>query len=197
LISEKKIAKNRNKSHKIAKNRLDRLRFFPKCKNRFKRINSQVSPNRNCSTLAIPWCFYKISRAFDGFSTSIIWQKYQPPELKHRPIFLLLTQTIYLEMTSTGHSLGVRLLFIKTYKDDISRIDFNRSLPRRTFVFYKNYKDDISRIDFNRSLPRRTCTILYGGKVAGLIWIRFAAKALRTTQTRSSPEFSCRKHAIF
>jgi len=49
----------------------------------------QISPNRNCSTLAIPWCFYKISRAFDGFSTSIIWQKYHPPELKHRPIFRL------------------------------------------------------------------------------------------------------------
>jgi len=69
-------------------------------------------------------------------------------------------------MTSTGHSLGVRLFFTKTCKDDISRIDFNRSLPRRT------------------------CTILYGGKVAGLIWIRFAAKVLRTTQTvrhRNSP----------
>jgi len=51
--------------------------------------NRQISPNRNCSTLAIPWCFYKISRAFDGISTSIIWQKYHPPELKHRPIFPL------------------------------------------------------------------------------------------------------------
>ena len=37
--------------------------------------NRQISPNRNCSRLAIPWCFYKISRAFDGFSTSIIWDK--------------------------------------------------------------------------------------------------------------------------
>jgi len=51
--------------------------------------NRQILPNRNCSTLAIPWCFYKISRAFDGISTSIIWQKYHPPELKHRPIFPL------------------------------------------------------------------------------------------------------------
>jgi len=41
--------------------------------------------------LAIPWCFYKISRAFDGFSTSIIWQKDHPPQLKHRPIFRLLS----------------------------------------------------------------------------------------------------------
>jgi len=46
--------------------------------------------NRNCSTWAIPWCFYKISRSFDGVSTSIIWKKYHPPELKHRPIFPLL-----------------------------------------------------------------------------------------------------------
>jgi len=53
--------------------------------------NRQISPSCNCSTLAIPWCFYKISRAFDGISTSIIWQKYHPPELKHRPIFLLLS----------------------------------------------------------------------------------------------------------
>jgi len=52
--------------------------------------NRQISPNRNCSTLAIPWCFYEISRAFDGFSTSIIWQKYHPPELKHQPISRLL-----------------------------------------------------------------------------------------------------------
>ena len=52
--------------------------------------NRQILPNRNCSTLAIPWCFYKISRAFDGFSTSIIWQKDHPPQLKHRPIFRLL-----------------------------------------------------------------------------------------------------------
>ena len=57
--------------------------------------NRQISPNRNCSTLAIPWCFYKISRAFDGFSTSIIWQKYHPPELKHRPIFTLVTGIEY------------------------------------------------------------------------------------------------------
>jgi len=56
--------------------------------------NRQILPNRNCSTLAIPWCFYKISRAFDGFSTSIIWQKDHPPQLKHRPIFLLLFQWI-------------------------------------------------------------------------------------------------------
>jgi len=35
-----KIAINRNKSQQIAKNRLDRLRFFPKWKNRFKRIDS-------------------------------------------------------------------------------------------------------------------------------------------------------------
>ena len=34
--------------------------------------NRQISPNRNCLTLAIPWCFYKISRAFHGISTSII-----------------------------------------------------------------------------------------------------------------------------
>ena len=27
--------------------------------------NRQILPNRNCSTLAIPWCFYKISRAFE------------------------------------------------------------------------------------------------------------------------------------
>ena len=51
--------------------------------------NRQISPKRNCSTLAIPWCFYKILRAFDGFSTSITLQKYHPPELKHRPIFPL------------------------------------------------------------------------------------------------------------
>jgi len=51
--------------------------------------NLQISPKRNCSTLAIPWRFYKISRAFDGFSMSIIWQKYHPPELKYRPIFPL------------------------------------------------------------------------------------------------------------
>jgi hypothetical protein len=55
--------------------------------------NRQILPNRNCSTLAIPWCFYKISRAFDGFSTSIIWQKDHPPQLKHRPIFPLVTVT--------------------------------------------------------------------------------------------------------
>jgi len=30
------------------------------------------------------------------------------------------------------------VFFIKTYTDDISRNDFNRSLPGRTFVFYKN-----------------------------------------------------------
>jgi len=54
--------------------------------------NRQISPKRNCSTLAIPWCFYKISRAFDGFSTSIIWQKYHHPELKHRPIFRLVSK---------------------------------------------------------------------------------------------------------
>jgi len=29
-------------------------------------LNNRHSHNRNCSTLAIPWCFYKISRAFDG-----------------------------------------------------------------------------------------------------------------------------------
>jgi len=52
--------------------------------------NRQISPKRNYSTLAIPWCFYKISRAFDGFSTSIIWQKYHLPKLKHRAIFPLL-----------------------------------------------------------------------------------------------------------
>jgi len=52
--------------------------------------NRQIPLNRNCSTLAIPWCFYKISRTFDGFSTSIIWQKYHPPELKQVPIFPLL-----------------------------------------------------------------------------------------------------------
>jgi len=52
--------------------------------------NRQISPNRNCSTLAIPWCFHKISRTFDGISTSIIWQKYHPPHLKHRHIFPLL-----------------------------------------------------------------------------------------------------------
>jgi len=54
--------------------------------------NRQISPERNCSTLAIPWCFYNLSRAFDGFSTSIIWQKYHPPELKHRPIFSLVAE---------------------------------------------------------------------------------------------------------
>jgi len=34
--------------------------------------NRQISPNRNCLTLGIPWCFYKISRSFHGISTSII-----------------------------------------------------------------------------------------------------------------------------
>ena len=51
--------------------------------------NRQISTKRNFSILAIPWCFYKISRAFYGFSTSTIWQKYHPPALKHRPIFPL------------------------------------------------------------------------------------------------------------
>ena len=65
--------------------------------------NRQISPKRNCSTLAIPWCFYKISRAFDGFSTSIIWQIYHPPELKHRPIFLLVKTILCLWNARWNH----------------------------------------------------------------------------------------------
>jgi len=60
----------------------------------------QIWPKRNCSTLAIPWCFYRILRAFDGISTSIIWQKYHPPELKHRLIFLLLSSANWRRSTS-------------------------------------------------------------------------------------------------
>jgi len=74
--------------------------------------NRQISPNRNCSTLAIPWCFYKMSRAFDGISTSIIWQKYHPPELKHRPIFPLLPKY----RNQFGRAPASRLLFCRQIK---------------------------------------------------------------------------------
>ena len=65
--------------------------------------NRQILRNRNCSTLAIPWCFYKISRAFDGFSTSIICQKDHPSQLKHRPIFRLLSHTKIFFLTCDGN----------------------------------------------------------------------------------------------
>jgi len=79
--------------------------------------NRQILPNRNCSTLAIPWGFYKISRAFDGFSTSIIWQKDHPSQLKHRPIFRL-----------------VRKGILQAAKEEFGRMEFQKksSLGDRT-----------------------------------------------------------------
>jgi len=82
--------------------------------------NRQISPKRNCSTLAIPWCFCRISRAFDGISTSIIWQKYHPPELKHRPIFLLVACT---SLRHLGHPAGAE------YQELFLFFSFFPSLP--------------------------------------------------------------------
>ena len=119
-------------------------------------------PNELFLTLAIPWCCYKTSRAFDGFLTSIIWQKYHPLELKHQPIFPLVLEpnTNDARLSFLSHLLRLRwgwVSFKSRLQNDVRR--FGRGLAG--LFSQQILLNLIKRFSIQHKIPgmKRTCDV--------------------------------------